>query len=94
MPAQAVHPMPPLGANWRWTFRPRKLGKGRGQADADGGKPVGPETRCRGDMVGQASSRVDDSLLIREAQRGSRVAFEELVRQYDKAVLRLALHLT
>lgn len=45
-------------------------------------------------MVGQALSRVDDSVLIREAQRGNRSAFEELVRQYDQAVLRLALHLT
>jgi len=48
----------------------------------------------RGHMVSQSLSRVDDSQLIREAQRGDRVAFEELVRQYDRAVLRLALHLT
>lgn len=45
-------------------------------------------------MVGHALSRVDDSVLIREAQQGNRSAFEELVRQYDQAVLRLALHLT
>jgi RNA polymerase sigma-70 factor, ECF subfamily len=45
-------------------------------------------------MVSQSLRRVDDSTLIREAQRGNRVAFEELVRQYDRAVLRLALHLT
>ncbi|HEV8524572.1 MAG TPA: RNA polymerase sigma factor [Terriglobales bacterium] len=45
-------------------------------------------------MVSQALGRVDDTSLIREAQRGNRVAFEELVRQYDRAVLRLALHLT
>jgi RNA polymerase sigma-70 factor (ECF subfamily) len=45
-------------------------------------------------MVSQALNRVDDTSLIREAQRGNRVAFEELVRQYDRAVLRLALHLT
>jgi RNA polymerase sigma-70 factor (ECF subfamily) len=48
----------------------------------------------RGHMVGQPTSRVDDTVLIREAQRGNRAAFEELVRQYDRAVLRLALHLT
>ncbi|HTC77229.1 MAG TPA: sigma-70 family RNA polymerase sigma factor [Terriglobales bacterium] len=48
----------------------------------------------RGHMVSQALSRVDDNVLIREAQRGNRVAFEELVRQYDQAVLRLALRLT
>ena len=38
--------------------------------------------------------RIDDTVLIREAQRGNAAAFEELVRHYDHAVLRLALHLT
>jgi len=33
-------------------------------------------------------------MLVREAQRGNRAAFEELVRHYDHAVLRLAMHLT
>jgi RNA polymerase sigma-70 factor (ECF subfamily) len=47
-----------------------------------------------GAMVSQALSRVNDSDLIRAAQRGDRAAFESLVRQYDQAVLRLALHLT
>src|SRR6266853_3497956 len=42
----------------------------------------------------QALSRVDDNALIREAQRGNRAAFEELVRHYDQSVLRLALRLT
>jgi RNA polymerase sigma-70 factor, ECF subfamily len=45
-------------------------------------------------MVGQSQTRVNDADLIREAQRGNRAAFEDLVRQYDHAVLRLALHLT
>jgi len=45
-------------------------------------------------MVTQALRRVNDSDLIRAAQRGDRAAFESLVRQYDQAVLRLALHLT
>ncbi len=40
------------------------------------------------------SSRVDDTLLIRAAQQGDATAFEQLVRQYDRAVLRLAVHLT
>jgi RNA polymerase sigma-70 factor, ECF subfamily len=40
------------------------------------------------------SARVDDTLLIREAQRGNTAAFEELVQQYDRAVLRVAIHLT
>ncbi len=48
-----------------------------------------------GPKVGEARSvRVDDTLLIRQAQRGNTAAFEELVRQYDRAVLRLAVHLT
>ena len=37
---------------------------------------------------------MNDTELIREAQRGNHAAFEELVRQYDGAVLRLAYHLT
>ena len=45
-------------------------------------------------MVGQGSSRVNDAELIRAAQQGDQAAFEELVRQYDQPVLRLALHLT
>ena len=45
-------------------------------------------------MAGQSLGRIDDTLLVREAQRGNRAAFEELVRHYDQAVLRLAMHLT
>jgi len=41
-----------------------------------------------------AAQTADDTLLIREAQMGNASAFEELVRQYDRAVLRLAVHLT
>src|SRR6201982_106339 len=48
--------------------------------------------RPRNPMLSQ--SRIDDTLLVREAQRGDRAAFEELVRHYDQAVLRLAMHLT
>lgn len=40
------------------------------------------------------SRRADDALLIRQAQDGDHGAFEQLVRQYDHAVLRLALHIT
>ena len=47
-----------------------------------------------GRMTAPNARRVDDTALIREAQRGDRAAFEELIRQYDQAVLRLALHLT
>ena len=40
------------------------------------------------------SSSADTHVLVREAQRGSSAAFEKLVRHYDKAALRLAVHLT
>jgi len=39
-------------------------------------------------------SRAPEMDLIREAQAGSRVAFDALVKQYEQQVLRLALHLT
>ena len=38
--------------------------------------------------------RAEEMELIREAQAGSRAAFDALVRQYEHQVLRLALHLT
>ncbi len=42
----------------------------------------------------QSQRRMNDAELIREAQRGNQAAFEELVRQYDGPVLRLAFHMT
>jgi RNA polymerase sigma-70 factor (ECF subfamily) len=39
-------------------------------------------------------ARIDDVLLVQRAQEGDTAAFEELVRQYDRTVLRIALHLT
>jgi len=39
-------------------------------------------------------SRVDDASLIRAAQKGDAAAFEQLVYKYDRAVLRLTVHLT
>ena len=43
---------------------------------------------------GRQQARVQEMELIREAQAGSRTAFDALVRQYEHQVLRLALHLT
>ncbi|HYK38359.1 RNA polymerase sigma factor [Alloacidobacterium sp.] len=45
-------------------------------------------------MLTDVRDRTTETELIREAQQGSRAAFDLLVRQYDQAVLRLALHLT
>lgn len=41
-----------------------------------------------------APTRPDDTQLVRRAQEGDTTAFEELVRHYDRTVLRLATHLT
>ena len=40
------------------------------------------------------STGVDNAQLIRAAQQGDAAAFEQLVHQYDRAVLRVAVHLT
>src|ERR1700734_1418995 len=45
-------------------------------------------------MLTGGRDRATETELIREAQHGSRAAFDLLVREYDQAVLRLALHLT
>ena len=45
-------------------------------------------------LTGGRAPRMDDFALIRQAQRGDTTAFEQLVRNYDRPVLRLAIHLT
>ena len=67
-------------------------GAKRGQVDK--GSSESQDPTWRGQMAGQSLGRIDDTQLVREAQRGNRAAFEELVRHYDQAVLRLAMHLT
>lgn len=42
---------------------------------------------------GTVSGVMDEAALIRAAQRGDQFAFEQLVRSYDQAVLRLAMNL-
>jgi RNA polymerase sigma-70 factor (ECF subfamily) len=61
---------------------------------AVGGSGARTNSPKPGAIVSQALGRVNDGDLIRAAQRGDTAAFETLVRQYDHAVLRLALHLT
>jgi RNA polymerase sigma-70 factor, ECF subfamily len=48
----------------------------------------------RKDAEERMQERASEMELIREAQAGSRGAFDALVRKYDQKVLRLALHLT
>jgi RNA polymerase sigma-70 factor, ECF subfamily len=59
-------------------------GTGRDGASSDGTSRDAERQRVR----------AEEMELIREAQAGSRVAFDTLVRQYEHQVLRLALHLT
>jgi len=66
-------------------------GARRGEMEKGSGSQ---DPSVRGHMAGQMLGRIDDTLLVREAQRGNRAAFEELVRHYDGAVLRLPMHLT
>jgi len=76
-----------------------RSGAERDQASRAGGNTVSEgalrenQELTLGRMAGQ-ERRIDDTILIREAQRGNHGAFEELVRHYDQPVLRLALHLT
>src|SRR5881397_3359588 len=65
--------------------------KSRMPAYTNNGVSFIPSSQAAG-AVG--SRRVDDSALIRRAQQGDTAAFEELVRLYDRSVLRLAVHLT
>ena len=41
-----------------------------------------------------SSAPVDDTIPIPRAQQGDTPAFEELVRNYDRCILQLAMHLT
>jgi RNA polymerase sigma-70 factor (ECF subfamily) len=43
--------------------------------------------------AGHSVKAVDEQALIRQAQAGNRAAFEELVRHYDRDVLRLAMNI-
>ncbi len=82
----------PAGA---WAVRLTVGGHQQARQQSTASENSGPqEAPLSGSMAGNTSGRIDDTALVREAQRGSRIAFEELVRNYDQAVLRLALHLT
>jgi RNA polymerase sigma-70 factor, ECF subfamily len=78
---------------WAVPFAVGVCSTGAKRAEAKKGS-ASQDPPARGHMAGQMLGRIDDTLLVREAQRGNRAAFEELVRHYDGAVLRLAMHLT
>ncbi len=60
--------------------------------------PPGSEARSAAALAKQSReadpAKLLENQLIREAQAGSRSAFDALVLQYDQAVLRLALHVS
>jgi RNA polymerase sigma-70 factor (ECF subfamily) len=64
-----------------------------GGANRDGARRQG-DSRTGERVRAKAASASAEMDLIREAQAGSRAAFDALVRQYEHQVLRLALHLT
>src|SRR5271167_5129154 len=69
-------------------------GSSQREQDSRGEAGSTQDPKRRGHMAGHSLGRIDDTVLVREAQRGNRAAFEELVRHYDQAVLRLAMHMT
>ena len=79
---------------WAVPFTVGECSTAKAKRDARERGSIIQDPSTRGLMTGQGLSRTDDTVLVREAQRGDRVAFEELVRHYDQAVLRLAMHLT
>ncbi len=63
-----------------------------GMAKAAAGR-AGRAALTPAQMEARAKQRLEDDELIRQAQRGQRESFDVLVRRYDSAVIRLALHL-
>jgi RNA polymerase sigma-70 factor (ECF subfamily) len=56
--------------------------------------PMGMSVALDGDARQAAAAKLaEEQQLVRKAQAGDRLAFEELVRRYDREVLRLALNL-
>src|SRR4051794_17816196 len=93
MPSLAAVAGGPIAPGSARTSSMAPAGQARG-VKAREDSTVRPLSTAGSPMVSHTLNRVNDADLIREAQRGSRTAFEELVRQYDQAVLRLAMHLT
>lgn len=60
----------------------------------DSGSYPNPAVLFPGAMGTGRPARVDDSELVRQAQQGDTIAFEQLVQNYDRTVLRLALNIT
>src|SRR5271165_1790357 len=70
-------------------------GPGQGRATAQPGNVMAMDVALAVPDARQAAAdkRAEEHSLVRKAQAGDRLAFEELVRRYDREVLRLALNL-
>lgn len=66
------------------------LAEAAGCVDFSAMRQLNPTRKAKTETAWQSS----DSSLVRDALRGNHAAFAELVRNHDRAILRLALHLT
>jgi RNA polymerase sigma-70 factor, ECF subfamily len=91
----------PSGASMGWepgdrleagADRPTRTGGAEGSGPTT--DTMGMSVALEGDARQAAAVRLaEEHALVRKAQSGDRLAFEDLVRRYDRDVLRLALHL-
>ena len=81
------------GLGWAASGRVQSF-RGMAATRAMGGANSGDAGREAAGAAERLLARQGEMDLIREAQSGSRTAFDALVRQYEHQVLRLALHLT
>jgi RNA polymerase sigma-70 factor (ECF subfamily) len=86
-------PISPIHADGVFA-RPARL-RVKSSADMAATRAMGGANRDGADRGNERlEARAAEMELIRDAQAGSRTAFDALVRQYEHQVLRLALHLT
>jgi RNA polymerase sigma-70 factor, ECF subfamily len=70
------------------------IGKSDEATPGSAANTMGMSVALDGDARQAAAVRLaEEHALVRKAQSGDRLAFEDLVRRYDREVLRLALHL-
>jgi len=92
-PEPSIHPETAERAEAEGHSRPPD-GIGRPVDSKPAVKPMGISVALDGDARQAAAAKVaEEQALVRKAQAGDRLAFEELVHRYDREVLRLALNL-
>jgi len=88
-------PIPiPARAAWPVVGHVARLAVGKVQSIPGMAATTAMDGTKNGTAQDRLQARAPEMELIREAQSGSRAAFDALVRQYEHQVLRLALHLT